>query len=101
MLNVCKDGVADSVLQKIELFKYDEGRHYCGVEDIDALISEEITTYWELSSAPDWKYTDVSLKEYVSLGLLGLVDKHVTWRHANYNKTENRDIKFEDVTEIF
>jgi len=99
-LSLCVLGISEEILDKIKLYSYTDTQEYCPLNEIDEKIKAEIIEYWRVTNAHGWKLTDQNLAEQIFLCLQGLIDKHVTERHINYNKTELRDIEFVEFIKI-
>lgn len=99
-IQLCMQSIKQTDLDKIIVYTYPKNKEYCGLDEINDLLKQEITTYWNISHAPDWKVKDSNFCENVCLCLQGLIDKHITERHINYNKTDMRDICFQQIVDI-
>jgi hypothetical protein len=99
-IKLCMKTIKQSDLKKIELYQYPTNREYCNIDEINDLLKEEIKKYWSISHAPVWKAKDEGFCENVCLYLEGLMDNHITERHKNYNKTDMRDISFQQIKAI-
>ena len=86
--------VKDEDIKKIELYSYPSGNLYCELAEINNLIKQEIINYWRNLGTDGWKCADKSFCEMIFLCLQGLIDKHITQRHIQYNKTTERSIEF-------
>ena len=84
----------DEDIKKIELYSYPSGNLYCELAEINNLIKQEIINYWRNLGTDGWKCADKSFCEMIFLCLQGLIDKHITQRHIQYNKTTERSIEF-------
>jgi len=99
-IKLCMKTIKQSDLKKIELYQYPSNRDYCDIDEINDLLKEEIKKYWSISHAPVWKAEDEGFCENVCLYLEGLIDRHITERHKKYNKTDMRDISFQQIKGI-
>lgn len=99
-IRACMQNIHQADLDKIVLYAYPGNKEYCGIDEINNLLQQEILNYWTVTKAPDWKNQDTKFCNNVCLCLQGLMDKHITERHINYGKTTTRDISFRKVVEI-
>lgn len=89
--------ISKECIEKIEIYQYDEEKRYCAIDEIDELIKQQILKYWGNRSDSSWKITDSSLLLSVTMSLSLLVDKHVIFRHKNYNNTNERIIMLTEI----
>ena len=99
-IEMSQKDVKDEDIRKMELYSYPSGDVYCKLDEINDLVKVEIANYWRNIGAEGWKCTDQGFCEMIFLCLQGLVDKHITQRHIQYNRTIERSIGFELITEV-
>ncbi len=99
-IEMSQKDVKDEDIRKIELYSYPSGDVYCKLDEINDLIKEEIVNYWRNTGTEGWKCTDQGFCEMIFLCLQGLLDKHITQRHIQYNRTTERSIGFNLIKEV-
>lgn len=92
--------IQDEDIKKLEVYSYSNGNVYCELAEINDLIKVEINSYWRNTGAEGWKCTDQNFCEMIFLCLQGLIDKHITQRHIQYNKTAERRIGFNRIRKV-
>ena len=92
--------VTNEDIKKLEVYSYSNGNVYCELAEINDLIKVEINSYWRNTGAEGWKCTDQNFCEMIFLCLQGLIDKHITQRHIQYNKTAERRIGFNRIRKV-
>lgn len=92
--------IKDENIKKIEMYSYPNSNIYCELAEINDLIKTEIINYWKNIGAEGWKCTDQGFCEMIFLCLQGLIDKHITQRHIQYNRTTERSIGFNLIKEV-
>ena len=99
-IEICKKGIKDEDIDKIGMYSYPSNKVYCELGEINDLIKKEIINYWRNAGAESWKYSDQNFCDMIFLCLQGLIDKHITQRHIQYNKTNERSIEFSSIKEV-
>ena len=99
-IEMSQKDVKDEYIRKIELYSYPSDDVYCKLDEINDLIKAEIVNYWRNTGAEGWKCTDQGFCEMIFLCLQGLIDKHITQRHIQYNKTAERRIGFNRIRKV-
>lgn len=99
-ITVCENEIKDEDVKKIEMFSYPNHNLYCGLDEIDNLIKEQIVEYWKNSGIEGWKCADQNFCNMIFLCLQGLIDRHITQRHIQYNKTDKRSIEFTCIKKV-
>ena len=99
-IKACGQEIKDEDVRKIEMFSYPNRNLYCGLDEIDSLIKEQIVKYWGNIRAEGWKRADQNFCNVIFLCLQGLIDKHITQRHIQYNRTNERSIGFGCIKEV-
>lgn len=92
--------IKDEDIKKIELYSYPSDNVYCELAEVNDLVKAEIINYWRNTRAEGWKCTDQGFCEMIFLCLQGLIDKHITQRHIQYNRTTKRSIEFGFIKEM-
>ena len=95
-----QNNIQDEDIKKIEVYSYSNGNVYCELAEINDLVKVEINNYWRNTGAEGWKCTDQNFCEMIFLCLQGLIDKHITQRHIQYNRTIERTIGFNRIREV-
>ena len=95
-----KKDATNEDIKKLEVYSYSNGNVYCELAEINDLIKVEINSYWRNTGAEGWKCTDQNFCEMIFLCLQGLIDKHITQRHIQYNKTAERRIGFNRIRKV-
>lgn len=99
-IEISQKDVKDEDISKIKFYSYPNGDVYCKLDEINDLIKVEIVNYWRNTGAEGWKCTDQGFCEMIFLCLQGLIDKHITQRHIQYNRTTERSIGFNQIREV-
>ena len=92
--------IQDEDIKKLEVYSYSNGNVYCELAEINYLIKVEINSYCIITGAEGWKCSDQNFCEMIFLCLQGLIDKHITQRHIQYNKTAERRIGFNRIRKV-
>ena len=98
--SLAAERITDEDIKKLEVYSYSNGNVYCELAEINDLIKVEINSYWRNTGAEGWKCTDQNFCEMIFLWLQGLIDKHITQRHIQYNKTAERRIGFNRIRKV-
>lgn len=99
-IEICEKGIKDEDIDKIGMYSYPSNKVYCELGEINDLIKEEIINYWTNAGSEGWKCLDQNFCDMIFLCLQGLIDKHITQRHIQYNKTTERSIEFSSIKEV-